>query len=47
MLGIVLGSATAGTGLYALLRWRFKTEATTYGSASTLSLFSAMQNNLF
>jgi type IV secretion system protein VirD4 len=47
MLGIVLGSATAGTGLHALLRWRFKTEATTYGSASTLSLFSAMQNNLF
>lgn len=47
MLGTVLGYAAAGAGGYILLRWRFKTEATTFGSASTLALWSALQNNLF
>ncbi|KZX94262.1 MULTISPECIES: type IV secretory system conjugative DNA transfer family protein [unclassified Sulfitobacter] len=47
MIGIVLGSAAVSAGCYALLRCRFKQDSTTLGSASYLSIYAALQKNLF
>ena len=47
MIGIVVGSVAIGAGAYGAIRLRFPKKPTVYGSASRLSLFAAMQKNLF
>lgn len=47
MIGSVLAYGAAAGGAYLLLRWRFKSDPTTYGSASWLPLWTALQKDLF